>query len=76
LHEFADEAVNLCEEIIAAGVWPVADEGGRVLGQVIFSRRAGPMPKVAINQQGQPTQVVAPACKLQVAQEVLKPKLN
>lgn len=76
LLELADEDVNVCYEIVAAGVWPVADEGGRVFGQVVLTRRASPMPKVTINQQGQATQVAASARKLQVAEKVLKPKLK
>lgn len=76
LLELADEDVNVGYEIVAAGVWPVADEGGGVFGQVVLTRRPSPMPKVTINQQGKATQVAAPACKLQVAEKILKPKLK
>lgn len=68
LLELADENVNVCYEIVAAGVWPVADERGGVFGQVVLTRRPSPMPEVTINQQGQATQVAAPSRKLQVAE--------
>jgi hypothetical protein len=47
-----------------------------MLGHTHLSCLAGPTAHIAIRQQGQSTQLVAPACVLQVGQEIVEAQLE